>query len=48
VQQRVDDGRKRAEELQACQQKAIAEHQGDRQGLVQAITECQQAARQRR
>ena len=48
VQQRVDEGRKRAEELQACQQKAIAEHQGDRQGLVQAITDCQQAARQAR
>jgi hypothetical protein len=45
VQQRIDDNRKRAEELRACQQKAIAEHQGDPLGLARAISACQQAAR---
>lgn len=45
VQQRIDENRKRAEELRACQQKAIADHQGDPLGVAKAIAECQQAAR---
>jgi hypothetical protein len=45
LQQRVDENRRRIEELRACQQKAIADHQGDPPGLAKAISECQQAAR---
>jgi hypothetical protein len=44
LQQRLDDAQRRAEDQRACQQKAVKDHQGDPQGLAQALNACRQPA----
>lgn len=44
VQQRIDDQKRRAEELRACQQQAAKEHSGNPLALARALGACRQAA----
>jgi hypothetical protein len=40
AQQRIEENRKRAQEMAACQQQAIKDHPADPAGLAQALTAC--------